>query len=414
MYMNHDEIVKDVYKKLKIKVENIDLRTEIQNEIVKIDAKILLCELATGFGKSLIALKRIKNRKCLILISQLYHEQNWRNDAIKHNIDISNCVFTCYNSLAKYKNEDWPIIVADEFHRHSDNWSETLLEFNYDEFIGLSGTIPLEIKKKAYNLGKPTFVSISTEDAVSWNILPEPEINVINLYLDNKLPNQIFEKGKNKQKNTINCTYSEWNRTYKWQGSKRPNLRIQCTEQEYYTLVNDDLEWNKSQFFKTKNAVFGMRMKILGNQRKSFLANLKTKYVQKLIQKVNGRIVVFASSIEQAEQLDKDAVHSQNKNGQQIIEEFNSYKRDLLVSIRQLSESMNLVEPDNGIIIQLDNSKEGSRSKTSVANQQRLGRLLRSDIPKLYVFCYKHTQDEVYLEKFKESLDSKWFKNYTI
>lgn len=413
--MTKEEIVSDVKKKLRIDIKGENPRSEIQEELIKLNPDFLILELPTGFGKSLVLLRKIGKQKTLIVISQLYHEQNWRNEAEKWNIDLSNVTFVCYNSLEKHKNEKWDFIALDEGHRWSDMWTELLTEFTYDKLMILSGTIPLEIKKKSYNIGKPKVISITTEDAVCWNILPEPEINVITLHLDNKNTYLKFQKGRNKQKETVECTFTEWSNKYKWMGAKRPNMLIQCTEQEYYSLINDDLEWTKSQFFKTNNPVLSMRMKILGNERKKFLAGLKTRHVKKLVNRLKDeRTVIFANSIEQAEMFDSDAVHSKNKRGQEIIDEFNSYKRNLLVSVRQLNESLNLSEPENGIIIQLNGSKKGQVKKVNVASQQQVGRLIRAMSPKIYLFVYKNTQDEVYLNDFKNVLSSEWFRNYSL
>jgi superfamily II DNA or RNA helicase len=412
--MTKQEIVSDVKKKLRFDIKGNDVRSEIQDELVKLNSDFLILELPTGFGKSLVLLKKIGKQKTLIVVSQLYHEQNWINEAGKWNVDLSNVTFVCYNSLEKHKDEHWDFIALDEGHRWSDMWTEKLTEFTFKKLMILSGTIPLDTKKKSYNIGKPKTVSISTEDAVNWNVLPEPEINVISLYLDNKNSYLKFEKGKNKQKETVECTFFEWTKKYKWMGAKRPNLLITCTEQEYYSLIDEELEWTKSQFFRTNNNIFSMRMKILGNQRKKFIAELKTRHVKRLMDRLkDNRLVVFANSIEQAEMFDTDAVHSKNKRGQEIIDEFNSFKRNLLVSVRQLNESLNLTEPEHGIIVQLNGSKKGQTKKVNVGSQQQVGRLIRAVAPKVYIFVYRNTQDEVYLNDFKSTLSHDWFKSYS-
>lgn len=297
-----------------------------------------------------------------------------------------------------------------------DSYTDLLPQFDFGELLILTGTLSNDAKKKIYNIGKPKFYTILTEDAVDWGLLPQPKINVVNLVLDEFNPNQVFIKGKNKAKKTEKCTWSEWNSKWKFTKSdKRPNLQIQCTEKQYYDLITSDIEWAKQTYFKTKEPLMMMRMKMLGNQRKIWLANLKTKHVQKLLSKLKDkRIVVFANDIKQADVLSSKAVHSKNKDGQAVIDDFNNFKTDLVVSVKQINESMNLVEPEVGIIVQLASSQESGNKQVSISNQQRLGRILRNNMPTLYVFVYHNTQDSVYLEKFKESLDSRWFHNITI
>ena len=412
--MDKSEIVKDIKKHLGFDIEGNDIKGEIQEHLLDAPFFPITCWiLATGVGKTRPALLKINNRKTLIVISQILHEQNWRDEANKWNVDLSNVIFVCYNSLGNYINEYWDYIILDEAHRWMDSYTDLLPQFDFTELLILSGTLSKEAKKKIYNIGKPKFYTILTEEAVSWGLLPQPKINIIHLTLDEFSPNQVFFKGKNKAKKTEKCTWNEWNNKWKFTKSdKRPNLEIQCTEKQYYDLITSDIEWAKQTYFKTKEPMMLMRMKMLGNQRKIWLANLKTKHVQKLLGKLKDkRVVVFASDIKQANILSPNAVHSKNKDGQKVIDDFNTFKSNLVVSVKQINESLNLVEPEVGVIIQLASSQDGDTKAVSIQNQQRLGRLLRSSLPTLYVFVYHNTQDSVYLEKFKESLNSDWFNN---
>lgn len=417
--MSIDEIKSDIYKKLGFEIKSDNIKNEIQEHLINAPFfRLNIWEMATGVGKTRPALFKIGSKKTLIVISQILHEQNWKDEAIKWNIDITNCTFVCYNSLYKHIDIFYDLIIFDEFHRWSDMWQDILPQIQFGELLGLSGTLSSDTKKKLYGIGagKPKFYTILTEQAVEWGLLPEPKINIIRLKLDEFNPNQVFVKGKNKSKKTEKCTWSEWNSKWKFTKSdKRPNLEIQCTERQYYDLITADIEWAKQTYFKTKEPLMMVRMKMLGNQRKIWLANLKTKHVQKLLLKLKDkRVVVFANDIKQADTLSPNAVHSKNKGGQSIIDDFNSFKIDKVVSVKQINESLNLVEPEVGIIVQLASSQESGNKQVSVQNQQRLGRILRNSMPMLYVFVYGNTQDSTYLDKFKESINPDWFHNITI
>jgi superfamily II DNA or RNA helicase len=413
--MTRQEVKEDIKKKLGFDVGD-DIRRDIQKGIINSPQKPLtILSLPTSFGKSYIALNMLKG-KTLIVISQLLHEQNWKDEATKWCIDLSNVTFVCYNSLKNYINESWETVIYDEAHRWADMWTEThlLLEAKYT--LILSATLPDKTMKKIYGINKPKIWHISLEDAVEWNILPEPTIYVVDLRLDNTRYDQVYVKGSNKKKETLTCTYEEYQSKWKYTKSiKRPNLHIKCTQKQYYDLITLELDWAKERYFITRDENLQRRFIMLGGLRKKYLASLKTKIGQRLIDmNKDKRIVVFASSIEQAQTYCPNAVHSKNKDGRLIVEEFNTYKRNLLSSVQQLQESMNLVEPEVGIIIQINNSQSKGSTKVSTYNSQAMGRILRHFSPVLYLPIFKNTQDEVYLDNFKESVNNTWFKHIAI
>lgn len=402
-------IIKDVKSKLGFDIKGIDIKSEIQECVVNSTHSFLVLNWATSVSKTKPALQRIGKKKTLIGTSQILHQENWSKEAIKWNVDMSTTTTCCHISMYKYIG-DWDLVIIDEGHRNVDQWENFLLQSKVKEIMILSATIPQETKKRLYQFGQPFISTITSRDAVEWGILPEPTINVAFLSLDNFWRNQVYEWGKNKKKKTIECDYPTFIKQYKYVGNK-PNLKIQCTEQEWYNLHTDRMEYFKQTAIKTKNDRLWQMFTNMGNQRKNFLASLKTKYVQKLLlQLKDERVVVFANSIEQALIFDKDAVHSKNKKGQKVVDEFNDGTRDLIVAVKQMNEAMNLVEPDYGILIQLDGSK-GNDIKTNISGSQRLGRIFRSEVPTLYVLIFKNTQDETYYNDFKSTINVDWI-NY--
>lgn len=403
------DIAKDVKSKLGFDVDVNDLKNSIQGCVVNSAHPYICLNWATSVSKTKPALDRIKGKKTLIGTSQIFHQENWLKEAKKWNVDVSTATLCCHISMHKYIG-DWDLVIIDEAHRNVEQWTNFLQQSNVKEIMILSATIPSETKKRLYEFGKPLFLTINSTDAVNWGILPEPQINVVWLNLDNNFRNQIYEYGKDKSKKTVDCDYNTYLKDYKYV-SKKPNLRIKCTEQEWLTIHVDRMVYIKKIAISTENDKLWNLHTQMGNQRKNFLALCKTKHVQKLITKLKGeRVVVFANNIEQAKVFDVDAVHSQNKKGQIIIDEFNDGARDLLVSCKQLNESMNLVNPDYGIVVQLDGSK-GDETKTNISGNQKLGRIFRSEVPILYLFVYKMTQDEVYFNDFKSTINPDWI-NY--
>ena len=409
--MDKLDIIQSVKKHLGFDVEGNDIKSEIQGCVVKMTHPFIVLNWATSFSKTKPALERIGNKKTLIATSQIFHQENWLKEAIKWNVDMTSSEICCHVSMHKHIGS-WDLVIIDEAHRNVEQWVNFLQQSDVKEIIILSATIPNDIKKRLYEFGKPFISTITSQMAVDWGVLPEPEINVQFLTLDNVYRNQIYEYGKDKSKKTVICDYNTFLKDYKY-NSKKPNLKIQCTEQEWYNIHVDRMEYFKRLAIETgKPSIWNLHTQ-MGNKRKTFLASLKTKHVQKLINKLKEeRVVVFANSIEQAVLFDKDAVHSKNKNGQVIIDEFNDGKRNKLISCKQLNESMNLVNPNYGIVVQLDGSK-GNDTKINISGSQKLGRIFRSDVPVLYLFVYRNTQDENYWNDFRSTLNPNWI-NYIL
>lgn len=410
--MDKAEVKKDVRAKLGFDINVDDIKSSIQGCVVKMTHPFICLNFSTSVGKTKPALERIKGRKTLIGTSQIFHQENWLQESKKWKVDMSTTTTCCHISMCKHIGQ-WDLVIIDEAHRNVEQWTTFLRESDVKEIIILSATIPTETKKRLYEFGKPLFLTITSQDAVNWGILQEPQINIVWLDLNNVYRNQIYQYGKDTKKKTVECDYHIYTRDYKFV-SKKPNLLIKCTEQEWMNIHVSRMDYIKRLAISSKKDTLWNLHTQMGNQRKNFLASLKTKHVQKLIDKLDGeRVVVFANSIEQAKSFCPDAVHSQNKKGQGIIDEFNDGTRDLLVSCKQLNESMNLVNPDYGIIVQLDASK-GVDNKISISPSQKLGRIFRAKVPILYVFAYKNTQDESYCKDFISGLNPDWITYCTV
>jgi superfamily II DNA or RNA helicase len=138
----------------------------------------------------------------------------------------------------------------------------------------------------------------------------------------------------------------------------------------------------------------------IGIQRKRFLGEVKTHIVKRLIEKLKDkRYICFCASVAQAEYLGKEnAIHSKVKKTQSIIDSFNEKKIDNLYAVGMLQEGQNLVDIEAGIIIQLDGSERPFI--------QKFGRSLRASDPHQYIFYYKNTRDEEYLNNILEDFNS--------
>ena len=121
-------------------------REDIQREIISLKGNNLLLELATGTGKTRIALEKIKslyyNNKTqgnlLIVVPRNVHKDNWKKEI---NLWWKNCPlnisFTTYISFPKYAGK-WDFVIFDECHHLSERCRSYLNSFNIKHSILLS------------------------------------------------------------------------------------------------------------------------------------------------------------------------------------------------------------------------------------------------------------------------------------
>ena len=188
-------------------------REEIYKACVDKIAKTncLLLEAATGTGKTAVSLKLAnyllasqwyKDRKeinVLILVAKRVHKKTWQEEinkwgGINHPKAHINICMECYESLKNHCSERWDIILADEVHHIG---SEIRLDFlktiSFGYFLGLSATIPRKLKQFfKYNYHSEV-VSCDIIEAIEDDILPEPEILLFPLMLDNRAETETWE-----------------------------------------------------------------------------------------------------------------------------------------------------------------------------------------------------------------------------
>lgn len=409
-------IIKEIKQLLGIDIEGVDIRSEIQDALSNVIHPFKIYEICTGFGKSLCAMKEMNKQKCLVVCSQVVHFQNWIDDAIKWNIDYSKWEFTTYNSLHKYNDHKYEYLILDECQKTSELRTDWIMAINYKKLIALSATIPYEVKKRLFTLGKPKAFKLPIQKAWDWSILPKPNIKVVNCTLDDTIQNLEYIKGKDKKKKTVKITYEQYLTTYKYmKGSKKPNLIIKCTQKQYHQIILDQFDtYNyilKANNYTGVDYIFNLKRN-LGARRKEFFSNCKLSVVKKIIDKhKNDRVIVFCNKKDQADTIADyckvKAIHSGKKNIQKTIDDFNNKVTNKFITVKQADESMNLVDPDVAIIIQLSGI---DKSGISVQNDQRTGRSVRSKDPLIYLLIYWNTRDHEYFNEYYRTKNSNLFE----
>ena len=85
---------------------------------------------------------------------------------------------------------------------------------------------------------------------------------------------------------------------------------------------------------------------------------------------------------------------------QSNVTRFNNGETNSLYAVGMLTEGMNLKDIEKGMIIQLDGQERGFI--------QKLGRILRSEEPEIYILYFSQTRDEEYLKKAIEGINKEY------
>ena len=218
-----------------------------------------------------------------------------------------------------------------------------------------------------------------------------------------------FTRGISKKRKTVVCDYKDRFFFIK-DKVKYPDLTLQlrCTHKEKNEYLDSMIEFYKKRFFITQQIFFKNKWLLTGSERKRFLAETKTEFVKKLLNKIgNKRFICFTGSIEQSTILsnNKNVIHSKVKDSINIIDSFNNAKINHLFVVEMLKEGQNLNNIEVGIIVQLDGD--------SGPFIQKAGRVMRAKNPVIFILYYKNTRDEEYLDKIREEINPDHIKVLT-
>ena len=396
-------------------------RDEIQSRAVNLISlhDRLLLSWATGTGKTLGFIKIqefLQAQETWIVVAEVAHIKNWEDEYKKHGKEylLSKTKIFCYASLKNNLNAKIDLLCLDEgHHATSELRLDHLSSITATKIVALTATLSHEKRWSLEGLfGRFQLFSITLKQAIAWGIIPEPKVFIIPLELNKVDKNCELEQswGKKTLRVTIECDYLDrWN--YIKFKDKYPNvtLKLRCTEWQKNFYYNDQSEYWRRMYMRTRQEFQKVKWLLTGAERKRFLGNIKSEKVKPFIEKLSSkRYICFCTSIEQAEYLGGDnAIHSKMNEGTpaESIEAFNNGEIDNLFVVGMLQEGQNLNNIEAGIIIQLDNEDRPFIQKS--------GRALRAKEPILLVFYYKETRDEEYLAKILEGIEPEYIRIVT-
>ena len=335
-------------------------------------SKRLICQWATGCGKTSIALKFIKERpdtKTLILVPEQNNIQNWLDEFKKFNVPADNAEIACYASFRKYIGTSWDLLVYDEMPHVDTEKRIAICKSVSAKYILALGAVISEDERLSLEsvYGKFDKSVISLQTAIAWEMLPIPEVFI--------------------------C-----------------HLKLSDTDQKKYDAIQNAVTQAVSDY-NLKSSEFNRRKMLrAGNIRKRFLGEKKEQAIRKLcsyLQDQNKRFLCFCSSIKQAEAIGGDkAFTSKSPVSMKHLEKFNNHEIDSLYVVGKLIEGQNLKDIECGIIGQL-----GGTSRITV---QELGRIMRSENPKIYVPVFDCTKDDSFLYTLTSNIPADYIFHYSL
>jgi DNA or RNA helicases of superfamily II len=379
-------------------------REDILTEILCLEGSNWLLELATGTGKSKMALSKIwttykrmgkpANASLLIVVPRNVHKGNWEDEIKKWwpTGFALNITYTTYVSFPKHKG-DWNFAIFDECHHLSERCREALCDFNIGHSVLCSATVSKSLKDKLREVFDD-LVSYKKDlrDVIEDEILPDPRVYLWPLQLNSQFPTESIWKNPKAKGRLIECSWaSRWN----YIKQKSNPVRIYCTEQQYYSDLCSQIDYWKKFYMRTHGQIAKNKWLRLCSDRLKWLSDKKVKYLHQLLPTLlKYRTLTFCNSIEQTELLGEYCINSKNADSVQYLEDFNSGKADHITACNMLNEGMNLVNCQVGIYANLNSSE--------AIIKQRMGRLLRHPNPVIIVPYYKGTREEELVQTMLE------------
>ena len=365
------------------------------------NSKNILLAWATSVGKTRAAIgiqDRHKPVITLLAVAEIAHIENWKEEYKKWGKQslLYHTEIFCHASLKHYANREVDLLIIDEGHHMSVLRMDILSTIKAKRVIVLTATISdSKIEELEETFGKFMVSKVFLEKAIKQGWLPTPKIYLVPLELTNNPEHLteilVEEWGQSDKRITIKCRLFE---RWKYLKNKKeyPNVRLEmkCTQVEKNNYLDDKFEYWKQRFFSSQQEWAKTKWMLSGSERKRFIGECKTPHIKLLLKKLKDRrYICFCASINQAESLGDNCIHSKKKESQDLIKQFNSKKISHLIAVNMLQEGQNLESLEVGIIGQLDGQERSFI--------QRFGRTLRAEDPIQIIFYYPDTRDEEYL-----------------
>ena len=229
------------------------IKSELQNrefEALKDKHRVIL-RWATGCGKSKMAIDLVnyastatnpnKKTEVAFIVAEKAHIKNWQSEFEKWRLhsDSMSISILCYASLHKLEDRHFDIIVFDEAHHCFTERRKAILETITANYIYLlSATLSYQkIAEIEEMYGNFTTSTVSLKDAISKDILPDPNVYIVEMNLDDSVVSETVVIGKDKHAPII-----KWEDRNKYIYKNEPCI-IRCTQKQKYQFLTEKMEY---------------------------------------------------------------------------------------------------------------------------------------------------------------------------
>lgn len=374
-------------------------REDAREEILRLTNKAILLELPTGYGKSLMGMDlclRDTPHSILIVVPRVVLIQNWKDEFKKWGNDeyLDRVTFSTYAGLHKVPNirRHFNCVILDEAHHVTPRVQDLLTYITYDKIIMLSATVKRDLKYDLKDMFPDLYCyKVNMKEAIENEVLPDPMVYLLPLTLDSKYNSEKIVKHSS-GRTSVTCSYKDrWN----YIRDKNIKLTIECTQLQKSIELDNEINFWKDKYMRTRNEIFKNKWLHLAGQRLKWLSNLKNPIMLNLLALFkNERVLTFCNSIDQTIELGRNCINSKNKDAVKVLESFNKGEIRHITACNMLNEGMNLSNCRIGIYANLNSSE--------IIIKQRLGRILRHEKPVIVIPFYKGTREEELVAKMLE------------
>lgn len=340
----------------------------IQNviEIFKTDNVFL--KWMTGVGKTKAMLTLCNQKKTLFVIEKLNQEQNVQDDAKKFGIDISNVIFTHYNSLKKYIDQPFDVICLDECDVITEERLKWLKQIEVKKYVLATAEINKEKLSLCKKICKFQIHKVDFSMALRYGILPEPEIRLLGINLPDEIRIDHFGKP------------------------------LFCKGKDAFGKIQKEIDFYKPKVNKWSPPDFAaIKVLRLGLYRKQLFNKIKLQCIQQTFMDTFGeKTIFFFGNITDCPDW-IPIYHSKDSSSKHNYETFLEGKSNLLGTVGMITRGINVPNIKNGVLMTF--------TKEPRDTIQKIGRILRSDNPVIWIPYVKGTDDERTIHNFLKTFN---------
>lgn len=358
-------------------------RDEIQKEAITIalDKKYGTIVLPPGLGKTKVAVEIASNYdKVLICVPTTVLKDQWKEEFIKWDKDISNIRIECFAAAHKIT-DSFDLLIIDESHLSLGPVYKKIYDIPVGSRIALTGTPPKESVDEI-------IYSKNLEEALNASAIEKSLIYNLEVGFDPK--NKASYTAFDKQFKAATITLAKYNKILQ-------EKSIFDLARKYSVEQSDIVGLNKAA-----KAYWGAM-----TLRKWACYNNKNKIdvIKTILSKIKkNKWIIFTKSIsfaqELSNQIDNSLLYHSNlksKQREEVIEKFKKLDKGILVSVDALNAGLNVPDTDAAIC--------ASGTSIDLTFLQQLGRISRkTSKPKVGLFINLYTRNTV---------EETWVKNKT-